>query len=418
MTKLQDIKDEFANYIAMKDKWILDVIMHVHIGNSFIKREPIWTMIVAPSSGGKSTFLAPSIGIPIVHFLDDMTPNTLLSGFKGGKGGQTSLLNSIGSGILCFSDFTAILSKNEQAGGEIMGQLRLVYDGVFIKVTGTGKLKWEGKMGLLAAATPDVYSKLEEVRSMGERFGYYCMEQPTDDIIARKQSSVNMSSKDITKLMSPLYGDYFKGMADWVKLNGVPDLNMTDAQRERLWTATMFSVAAKSTVHVGFKTGKVDRIPNKAGVGRDNKMSQSSLHTYQLMDCYENDNKDLPLSDDRMALIEKQAYSSVSRERRKILEILANETNKLQASEVGVRRGLGMEKDAVELYLTPLHAVGLIQKSVQSGYGHTWYIADQNTKDFIKRVSVGIDDYIPQSNDNIESEISVVLDDIFGGTEF
>lgn len=412
MIKLKEVKEEFSKYMIIKDKWIIDVIMHVHVGNSFIPREPIWTMIVAPSSGGKSTFLAPSVGIPVVHFLDDMTPNTLLSGFKGGKATQSSLLNTIGSGVLCFSDFTSILSKNEQAGGEIMGQLRLVYDGDFTKITGTGKLTWKGKMGLLAAATPDVYSKLEETRSMGERFGYYCMEQPTDDEIARLQAKLNISTKEVTNIMAPLYKEYFLDVKKWRTENGVPELNMTQGQRERLWIATQFSVAAKATVHTNFKSGKVDRIPNKAGVGRDNKMAESSLLTYQLMDCYEADDITLPLQDDRMDLIEKQAYSSVNRERRKVLEILAHATVMLTASEIGTMRGLGMEKDSVEMYLTPMHAVGLVQKIVGFGIGHKWGIASNDTKEFIKRVCVGIDDYIPQSNDKAIFEKSE--DDIFG----
>lgn len=406
--KLKTIKEEFAKYMVIKDPWIIDVVMQVHVGNSFVGRDPIWTMIVAPSSGGKSTFLAPSSGIHLVHFIDDLTEKTLLSGFKI-KGQESSLLKSIGSGIMVFSDFTAILSKNPQSGGEILGQLRLVYDGAFVKQTGTGKLEWTGKIGVLAASTPDVYFKLEQSRSMGERFGYYCMEQPTDEEIAIKQTELNMSSKDITAIMAPMYGEYFDKIKIWKSLHGVPELNMTKEQQQRLRQATMFSVSAKATVHTNFKTGKVDQIPNKAGVGRDNKMAEASLQTYQLMDCYEHDDPTLPVQEDRMALIEKQAYSSVNRERRKILEILAHSDFAISASKIGTLRGLGMDKESVEMYLTPLHAVGLIQKII--GNPHTWYIADENIKEFIRRVCVGIDDYIPQSNDSAPVSVKIPVMD-------
>ena len=323
MSKLKDIKQEFTKYLAIKDKWIVDVVMCNLVGNSFIPRDPIWTMIVAPSSGGKSTYLAPFASISIVHFLDDLTEKTFLSGFKQ-KGQEVSLLKVIGSGIMIFSDFTAILSKNPMASSEILGQLRLVYDGIFIKQTGVGKIEWKGKMGVIAASTPDVYHKLEEARPMGERFGYYIMEQPTDEEIALKQEQVNMSSKEISLAMQPFYKDYYLGIKAFKEKHGVHPLTMTDEQKKRLRKATQMSVLGKATVHLNKKSGKVDQIPNKAGVGRDNKMAEASLHAYQLMDAYENDDPTLPLQDERIDLIEKQTYSSLSRERRKVLEILAH----------------------------------------------------------------------------------------------
>lgn len=397
--KLNEIKTEFAKYILPKDKWILDVVLHVPIGNALVDGDPIWTMVVAPSSGGKSTILGPLSGIDLVYFLDDLTEKTFLSGYKAG-GKEMSLLKMIGSGVLVFSDFTAILSKNPTSAGEILGQLRLVYDGKFIKQTGTGKIEWKGKMGVIAAATPDVYSKLEESRSMGERFGYYCMEQPTDEEIAKKQAEIHISSFSLNAIMAPLFKEYYKSIRDFKEKHGVPNLNLTEDQKLRLRVATMFSVSAKATVHLNPKTQKVDRIPNKAGVGRDNRMSETSLKAYHLMDCYEADDINIPISEDRIQLMEKMNYSSVNRERRKILEILAEAIEPLSASKIGVRRGLGMEKESVEQHITPLHAVGIVQKIV--GNPHTWEIRDVQIKEYIKRVSVGIDDYIPQSNDDFE----------------
>lgn len=407
MSKLKDIKQEFTKYLAIKDKWIVDVVLGNIVGNSFVPRDPIWTMIVAPSSGGKSTYLAPCVAISIVHFLDDMTEKTFLSGFKV-KGQEMSLLKMIGSGIMIFSDFTSILSKNPMSSGEILGQLRLVYDGTFIKQTGVGKIEWKGKMGVLAASTPDVYHKLEEARSMGERFGYYIMEQPTDEEIALKQEEVNMSSKDISLAMQPFYKAYYLGMKAFKEKHGNVPLTMTTEQKKRLRKATQISVLGKATVHLNKKTGKVDQIPNKAGVGRDNKMAEASLHAFQLMDAYENDDPNLPLQDERIELIEKMTYSSLSRERRKVLEILSHAFSDITSSKIGTQRGLGLDKDSVELYLTPLHAVGLVKKIV-SGSAHTWRIADKATKEFVLRVSAGLDDDIPQSKD--EEDIRNDLED-------
>jgi len=394
--KMKDIRAEFEKYIVIKDPWILDMVLATLVGNALIDRDPLWTMIVAPSSGGKTTMIAPCVGVPSVFFVDDLTEKTLLSGYKV-KGKEASLLKIIGSGILAFSDFTSILSKNPNSKGEILTQLKLVYDRKITKHTGTGGIQWEGKIGFIGAATPDIYYHMESGRSMGERFLYYWMEQPTDGEVADKQSTNTMSSKQITDIMQVLYKEYIIGLREWIKVNGTPDLMMTPEQRLKVREASIFCVNGKATVHTNFKTGKVDQIPNKAGVGRDNKAFDTLLHTMQLMDAYENDNVAVPVTDDRIKMVQKCAYSSINRERRKVLEILSEAEKPLTASEIGTRNGLGLEKDSVELYLAPLHAVGLVTK--KAGNPHKWGIENDETLKFIREVSGSVIDNIPKNND-------------------
>lgn len=407
---MSEVKTEFEKYIVIKDQWILDIVLGTLVGNAFIQRDPVWSMIVAPSSGGKTTLIAPCAGVPSVFFVDDMTEKTLLSGYKV-RGKEASLLKIIGSGIIAFSDFTSILSKNPVSKGEILTQLKLVYDRKITKYTGTGGIHWEGKIGFIGAATPDIYYHLESGRSMGERFLYYWMDQPTDEDVAQKQGTVDLSAKQITELMQEHYKAYIVGLKEWVEKNGVPELSMTKEQRMKVREASIFCVNGKATVHTNFKTGKVDQIPNKAGVGRDNKAFDTILHTLQLMDCYEADDKTLPVSDDRIKLVQKCAYSSINRERRKVLEILVSSSKELSASEIGTKNGLGLEKDSVEMYLAPLHAVGLVQKI--AGNPHKWYIGDPATRDFIVEVSGTVVDIIPTSRDKPEEVEKQSEEDMF-----
>ncbi len=386
MIKLADVQGEFEKYIVLKDPTAVHVVIATLVGNALITRDPLWLMIVAPSSGGKSTLLAPCAGIPAVYFLDDLTEKTFLSGYKV-KGRETSLLKLIGSGVLCFSDFTSILSKNPLSRGEILGQLRLIYDGNFSKRTGTGEITWRGKMGFLGAATPDIYHILESSRAMGERFLYYWLEQPSDEEIVKKQETVNMSSKEIAEAMHPLYQGFIEGVRDFVASNrGVPPLQMTDKQQKTINDAAMFCVSAKATVHLDFKTGKPDALVNKPGVGRDRKMFQTLVHALQLMHAYDLGIVDTPVSDDMVKTVQKCAWSSVGRERRKILEILTTYDTTLSASEIGALDDFGLEKESVEKYLHVLHAVGLVQKT-KRGQAFVWSIENEYTKDFIRELS-------------------------------
>ena len=407
---MRDLKVEFEKYIVIKDRWILDVVLGTLVGNALIERDPVWSMIVAPSSGGKTTVIAPCVGIPSVFFVDDLTEKTLLSGYKV-RGKEASLLKIIGSGIMAFSDFTSILSKNPVSKGEILTQLKLVYDRKITKYTGTGGIQWEGKIGFIGAATPDIYYHLESGRSMGERFLYYWMEQPTDDEVATKQAGVDISAKQITEVMQEHYKAYMIGLREWVEKNGTPELSMTKEQRLKVREASIFCVSAKATVHTNFKTGKVDQIPSKAGVGRDNKAFETVLHTLQLMDCYEANDKSVVVSEDRIKLVQKCAYSSINRERRKVLEILVSSDKELTASEIGTKHGLGLEKDSVEMYLAPLHAVGLVQKL--AGNPHKWYIGDPATREFIQEVSGTVVDVIPTSRDDPKEVEKMGEEDIF-----
>lgn len=407
MIKIADIKKRFSEFLIIKDEHVIDMILASVIGNLLIDRDPLWLFVVAPSSGGKSTLAAPIASIPSVHFVDDLTPKTFLSGFKM-RGKEMSLLKIIGSGVLAFSDFTSILGKDPMSKGEILSQMRLIYDGIFIKQTGTGKIEWRGKMGCVACCTPDIYTLLEAVRSAGERFIFYWLEQPTDDEIVDKQQQVNTSSKEITAIMKELYADYYEGITLWIEKNGTPELKMTDTQRTRARRAAILCVNGKTTVHTDFKSGNPDAIPNKAGVGRDAKMFDTVLHTLQVMECYEQGKK-VPVQDWMIEVVEKCAYSSINRERRKIMEILVEHGGEMSASEIGSKEGLGLVKDSVEKYLMPLHAVGLIKKRTQ-GNRFKWFIDDQNTIDFIKRISRIVVDNTPSAAIDVEEEPKTLLE--------
>ena len=392
MMRLVDIREEFENYIVFKDKFILQVVFATIVGNALIDREPVWLMIVAPSSGGKSTVLAPLSAIPTCFPIDDLTEKTLLSGFKGKK--ETSLLKIIGSGIMVFSDFTSILTKNPKSLGEILTQLKLVYDRKVTKYTGLGGTGWEGKIGVAAASTPDIYTYMEYGRSMGERFTYYWLEQPTNDEIITKQEQVKMSSKEISGRMEEYYRGYMEDIRLWEDKNGTPELVLSEEQLDAIRKAAIFCVKGKATVHTDFRSGKPDAIPNIAGVGRDIKIFNTMVHSLLLMKAYEEDDKNATVDEDMIAIVEKCAYSSINRERRKILEILIERDGAMTSSNIGAATGLGLEKESVEKYLHPLHAVGIIKKKAGGG-AHQWFIDDPWVIDYIKRVAPGTHDHTP-----------------------
>src|SRR5438046_1578624 len=68
-------------------------------------------------------------------------------------------------------DFTTVLTLHRDKRGEILAQLREIYDGHYRKEFGNGKVvDWTGKIGLIAGVTPiiDTYHAVNQV--LGERF--------------------------------------------------------------------------------------------------------------------------------------------------------------------------------------------------------------------------------------------------------
>ncbi len=176
------------------------------------------------------------------------------------------------------------------------------------------------------------------------------------------------------------------GVRDFSGRKGAIPLKMESHHRIQVNSAAIFCAQAKATVHLDFKTGKPDALVNKPGVGRDRKMFQTLLHALQLMECYETDNRDAGVTDRMVDIVKKTAWSSVSRERRKILEILTKYDTVLTASEIGATDDFGLQKDGVEKYLWSLHAVGLVQKT-NKGNSFAWRIDSEDTKDFIRSLS-------------------------------
>lgn len=394
---LEQVKKEFEKYMVIRDPYILDMIFATMIGNTVLDRDPIWLLIVGISSGGKTMVLAPCKGFKPCHFIDDLTEKTLLSGFKGIKGKETSLLKMIGSGLMVFSDFTSILTKNEVTRGEILTQLKLVYDGKLTKYTGTGVFEWTGKMGFIGASTPDVYGFLEKGRSLGERFTYYWLDVPSDQEIAAKQKDVAMSSKEITEKMAEFYGNYCRQVTEWADKNGIPPLSLTDEQRMAVRQASIFCVNGKATIRTDYKSGRPDALPHKAGIGRDIKMLEALLHALQLMKAFEANDPKVTVDDRMIEIVRKCAYSSITRERRMILEILSAHDVPVTSSQIGATKGFGLPKESVEKYLIPLHAVGLIRKEVRNNR-HYWYIDEQDDeiRQFVKTVTGNIEFEVPE----------------------
>jgi hypothetical protein len=124
------------------------------VAANLLPGEPTWLGLIAPPSSAKTELINALIGLPFVVSASTLTPAGLLSGTpqrqqaRGAKGG---LLKQVSNpGILCLKDFTSILTMRPDAKAEILGVLREIYDGHYVRRLGTDggrELEWKGKLG-------------------------------------------------------------------------------------------------------------------------------------------------------------------------------------------------------------------------------------------------------------------------------
>jgi len=221
-----DSLNEFCAYVSKSffepDIQAVRIILGAAFAHYITDLPPIWLFVVGPPSSGKTSITIEALsglqgmfgeGQPwgpqaegeidlttgmakkqnknyketeAVEILSTINPNTFLSHQQGVHApGLLEQLNkkgpmkekdgnreiSWGNALMLVPDFTVMSSMQKEKRGEVMGQLRRIYDGAFEKKVGTKVTKiWQGKVSMLAATTPviDKYTTIES--ALGERF--------------------------------------------------------------------------------------------------------------------------------------------------------------------------------------------------------------------------------------------------------
>ncbi len=175
MKEFKNIIEEVKKHLFLEgeSEYIIDLYLAVAL--SIHLERPVWLMIVAPPSSGKTELLNLIKGIEHYHPLGNITPKTLFSNHPLASGGY--MFREVKEkGLLVFSDFTTILSQNSKNRNEIFNQLRIIFDGEASVASGIDTQKgrlWKGKVGVLATVTEAMERIKETQNDLGERFLYY-----------------------------------------------------------------------------------------------------------------------------------------------------------------------------------------------------------------------------------------------------
>lgn len=188
--------------VGPDERLALRFVLSVIAANQDKDTDPTWGMLIAPPSSLKTEILSATRGGP-VYFLSDLTPRTFASGAQTQDGSDPSLLPKLNGKTLVLKDFTTVLSMQRDRRGEILSQLREIYDGRFDKGFGNGKkVSWQGRVGLIAAVTEAVDQHQGAMSALGERFLYYRMRSSDRTAAARMALSMSTSGNPAREKLS------------------------------------------------------------------------------------------------------------------------------------------------------------------------------------------------------------------------
>lgn len=391
MKTFHDLQKNIGEYVYMEDFGMSAIAIASIIATRLQLSDPIWMVIIGPSSGGKSQILRPLAltDKKFMHRIDDLTENSLLSGSPTKKGEQDkSLLSQIGElGIIVISDFTVIFSKGSESRNAILSQFRMLYDGEMIKYVGTSSkpITWNGSIGILAGSTPSIYTHFEEVADMGERFIYYRMKPYNVEHATRLSMERKLFGKQLDNTLADLYADYIKSCVQFINTHKETIPPISKAIEERLITISMFAAKLRTPVHYDRFTKAIDKIPISEMPMRISLQLRSLVIGCMCMHYHDTNGESWEIPEEYISYIEWCAYSLANEERRMCLSILCTVDCGTFMRTQTIADKIGLNTNVIGTVLQHLAAVGLVERHGDDS-SLTWRVASDDIWRIVRRM--------------------------------
>lgn len=400
-----ELQAEIGKNIYTEDNGMTRIALASIVATRLQISDPIWLILIGPSSSGKSQVLRPLAltDTKFIHRVDDLTENTLLSGVRTKKGEKDiSLLKRIGRlGIIVISDLTVIFSKGIEARAAILGQLRMVYDGEMTKFSGLSSepITWNGSIGILAGSTPSIYTHFEEVADMGERFIYYRMKNYDIEKATRRSLSREAYGKGLDEQISWLYRDYIKEAIVGIGEEKVPNVSL--AVNDRIVYISMFAAMLRTPTHYDKYQKTIDRVPvpeMPMRVAIQLTALARGLMVLRHHDSPEGE-RSWELAEEDIGYIEWCAYSLANEERRACLKILAGIPFGASVSGQTIADTVGLSTSIISMNLQHLAAIGILDRSADGG-SLKWSFRKKAEWEIVRRL------------EKIEDDVSIIERDL------
>jgi hypothetical protein len=221
--------------------------------------DPLWLLIVSGSGNAKTETVQAlsSIGALVVSAIT--SEGALLSATEKrgrSKNATGGLLREIGDhGVLVIKDFTSILSMNRDLRAQVLGALREVHDGSWVRKVGSDggqSLLWAGRIAIIGAVTTAWDTHHAVVAAMGDRFVLVRADSTTKRQEAGRQAIGNTGSE--TQMRAELASAVAGVLAG---MNTTP-ITVTDKERDALLAAADLVTLSRTAVERDYQGNVID----------------------------------------------------------------------------------------------------------------------------------------------------------------
>lgn len=204
---LADAKELIHEWFHTNDDEAIEVVLGAAKANT-TKGPPVWLLVVAPPSTGKTTLVEPLGRLPGFYGVSSLTSRTIASGLDSPLGEKVSLLSRLPNPCtLVVKDMSPIQAMRPDQRADLLASLRDIYDGSYRKLFGNGKdVTWKGKLGFIGAATNDVDRDQSLQAALGERFLHLRLHRADDSAVALQAMSMLGREAEVCDQLAEAFG--------------------------------------------------------------------------------------------------------------------------------------------------------------------------------------------------------------------
>jgi hypothetical protein len=369
----EEVVAAFSKWLHLPDMEAIDVLMATAIA-IYLPGDPLWLYYVGPPGATKTEPLRALSG-PRVMSLSSLTPQTLISGYKGDPT-KVDLLPKLDGKLLIIKDFTSILSKKPDDAAAIFADLREAYDGYLEKSygSGVGTKGYSAKFGLIAAVTPAI-DRFRTVHSLlGERFLRIDLRTDAQATIQRA-SELEGQEKEMRAELQNLISGYLHAAGEWMDPDVLVEQRFLDQLR------ALAHVTATLRTEVDRDRQRVVLYQPVPEVG-----TRLVKQLQKLAKALANWRERLVVTAEDYVTVRRVALDCVRSQRRRVVGVLQSaEGADILTADVGSLAGI--PSDTLREICEDLWQLGVVKRSGEQHTGWRWSL-DDKFREVMERAAV------------------------------
>ncbi|MGH9014568.1 MAG: hypothetical protein ACRDZ1_11610 [Acidimicrobiia bacterium] len=365
---LDELVETFRRYLYLPDTLPLCVVLAAVAANR-LPGDPVWLLLVGPPSSGKTELLNTLDDLERVWRLDVATEAGLMTtGRDGALGGVLGEIMETDDreGIVVVKDLSTVLAEGPTRRAGLFADLRRIYDGEWERALGKHggtQLRFEGKVGLLGAATDAIDRLTDEIGDLGPRMLLFRMPDVDADAQLRAAGRNVGHQADMRAVLADAVERFLAGL-DFGEWPITDDPDIPDLRALASWAAWCRSAVVRDR----WGEHQIEHVPRpEPGARLYAGLLQltAGAITIRLDDMTVD------------TLVRQVALDSIPAMRRRLTdELLAQLGRSPTTRTLGDK--VGLPTRVVGRVCEDLAALGVLERSAEAEHGeHHWSVSDE-----------------------------------------